>query len=129
MRAFRRYSRLLRTALLVLLVLGMVVSPVLAAVGELHAMEHAAMAANDSAHDHVGLADSDPHDHHGSEVDPDHATGRHGVMHQAASVLVTLPATALDISMQSADESFLPEFGRSHLPADSPSLPYRPPIA
>lgn len=129
MRAFRRYCRLLRTALLVLLVLGMVVSPVLAAVGELHAMEHAAVTASDGAHDHAHAADSDHHDHHGDPVDPDHATGGHGLMHQAGSVSVTLPDAAFTISMQSSSEPLLPGFGRSHLPGDSPSLPFRPPIA
>ena len=129
MRAFRRYSLLPRTALLVLLVLGMAIGPILAAVGELHDMEHAAMASSDGAHDHDRSSDSDHHDHHGGEPDPDHATGGHGLMHLAGSVSVTLPDAQLHISMQSASEPLLPEFGRFLLPGDSPSLPFRPPIA
>lgn len=129
MRAFRRPSRFLRIALRVLLVLGMAVNPTLAAVGELHGMEHAAMAANDDTHDHAHSAESGHHDHHDGEVDPDHAVGGHGLMHQAGSVSVTLPDAALDISMQAVSGSLLPEFGRFHLPGDSPDLPFRPPIA
>ena len=129
MLAFRRYRRLLRTSLLVLLVLGMVVSPVLAAVGEVHDMEHAAMADRHDAHDHAHATDSNHHDHRDGAVDPDHATGGHGLMHQAGGVSVTLPDATLAISMQLASEPLLPELGRSRLPGDSPSLPFRPPIA
>lgn len=129
MRAFRRPRCFLRIALRVLLVLGMAVSPVLAAVGELHGLEHASMASADDAHDHAHSADASPHDHHGGGVDPDHATGGHGLMHQAGSVSVALPDATLDISTQAASGPLLPELGRFHLPGDSPDLPFRPPIA
>lgn len=137
MHAFRRHCRRLRSALLVVLVLGMVVGPTLAAVGELHAIQHAAMAAGD-AHGHPHAAHGghgghgDQHHHHPGDAsggDPGHATGGHGLMHQSASLTVTMPDEPLAVSDVALCEPLLPEFRRLHLPGDSPSLPFRPPIA
>ena len=133
MSALLRHCRRLRTALLVLLVLGMVVSPTLAAVGELHGVEHAVAAASDDAHGHTHSADNDHHHHHhdhdGDGSDPEHATGGHGLMHQGASMSVTMPDEPLALSVVALGEPLLPEFRRLHLPGDSPTLPFRPPIA
>lgn len=130
MPALRRHCRRLRTALLVLLVLGMVISPTLAAVGELHAMEHAA-AANDHAHGHAHSADNDHHrqDHDGDRPNPEHAAGGHGLMHQSASPSVTIPDEPVTVSRVALCEPLLPELRRRHLPGDPPDLPFRPPIA
>lgn len=129
MRVFRRNLRFPGTALRVLLMLGMVVNPVLAAVGELHGMEHAAMASGDDVHDHAHASDSQPHDHHGGGDDSDHASGGHGLLHQTGSAADPLPDATLDISVRAASGPLLPDSGRSHLPGDSPDLPFRPPIA
>jgi hypothetical protein len=129
MRAFRRKFRFPGIALRLLLALGMVVNPVLAAVGELHGMEHAAMASAEDMHDHAHGSDSQPQDHHGGGDDSDHASGGHGLLHQAGSASDPLPDIALGISVASASGPLLPESGRSHLPGDSPDLPFRPPIA
>ena len=124
-----RYRRLLRPAFLALLVLGMVISPTLAGVSELHDMEHAAEGAGHGAHVHMH-SDSG---HHGpvdpDEADPEHASGAHGLLHQAGSVSVTLPQAAVDISVLPMAGPLLTEFSRSHLPGDSPTNPFRPPIA
>jgi hypothetical protein len=131
MRAFRRNLRLPGTALRVLLMLGMVVNPVLAAVGELHGMEHASLAAGGEAHDHDHAHTShiQPHDHRGGGDDPDHATGGHGLLHQVVGGTDPLPDSPLRISMQPACGLHLPECSRCQLPGDSPDLPFRPPIA
>ncbi|MFP5373942.1 MAG: hypothetical protein ACLGHW_03460 [Gammaproteobacteria bacterium] len=129
MRALRRNFRFTGIALRLLLALGMVVNPVLAAVGELHGMEHAAMASAEDMHEHAHASDSQPHDHHGGGDDSDHASGGHGLLHQVGSASDPLPDIALDISVQSASGPLLPESGQSHLPGDSPNLPFRPPIA
>jgi hypothetical protein len=132
----RRHQCLSRTILLVLLMLGVMISPVLAVVGELHGIEHAAMAAGDGAHEHDHDHDHGhrhtaafdrPH-HHG-EADPDHVSGAHGLMHQTVNVTVTMPDMSLAVSFQSAREPRLPEFSRIHPPSDFPNLPFRPPIA
>ena len=130
MSALLRRCRRMRTALLVLLVLGMVISPTLAAVGEVHRVEHAA-AASDDAHGHTHSADNDHHhhDHGGDGSDPEHATGSHGLMHQSASLSLTMPDEPLAVSVVALGEPLLPEFRRLHLPGDSPNLPFRPPIA
>jgi len=132
MSALRRHCRRLRTALLALLVLGMVVSPTLAAVGELHGVEHAVAAASDHAHGHTHSADNDHHDRDhdgdGDGSDPEHAAGGHGLLHQGASLSVTMPDEPLAVSEIALCEPLLPEFRRLHLPGDSPNLPFRPPI-
>lgn len=67
---------MLRTSFLVLLMLGVVVRPMLNQLSALHGVEHAALAgANDHGHDHSDDGAPTP--------DPDHATGAHGLMHQA----------------------------------------------
>lgn len=129
MRAFRRKFRFPGVALRLLLALGMVVNPVLAAVGELHGMEHAAMASGDDVHAHAHASDSQAHDHHGGGGESGHASGGHGLLHLVGSPSDPLPDIALDIPAQSASGPLLPESGQSHLPGDSPNLPFRPPIA
>jgi hypothetical protein len=131
MSSLRRHCRRLRTALLVLLVLGMVVSPTLAAVGELHGADHALAATGDDAHGHTHPADDVHHDHGdgGDGSDPGHATGGHGLMHQGASLSVTMPDEPPAVSGVALGEPLLPEFRRLQLPGDSPNLPFRPPIA
>lgn len=128
MSSFRRTRRILRSALLTLLMLGLVINPVLAAVGELHGLEHAAMAASAGLHDHAHQEGSD-HPHPGDDADPEHASGLHGLLHQTGSVSETLPEGLSALLVQLPPEADLPEFGMSHRPGDSPNLPFRPPIA
>lgn len=115
-----RRRRLLGKAALLLLALAMLVQPMLAAVGELHAVEHGS---------HVASAHDDDHAPH-EEDDPAHALGAHALLHQstyggACAVLSAalpvpsfLPAT---VDLSGADAPGLP---RSVL-----TLPFRPPIA
>jgi hypothetical protein len=131
MSALRRHCRRLRTVL-VLLVLGMVVNPTLAAVGELHGIEHAAMADHADVHAHAHPDDPGhhhDHDRHGDGSDSGHASGGHGLMHQGGSLSVTMPEEALSVSDVALCEPLLPEFRRLHFSGDAPDLPFRPPIA
>lgn len=118
-----RLSVFLRTSLLVLLVLGVIVRPVLAHIGALHAAEHAV------------LADADGHGHthdddHDDEPGTDHTQGAHGLMHQAGSggascemmAMIVLPA------VYECDE-ILSSVDISRVPAHRFVTPFRPPIA
>jgi hypothetical protein len=131
MSALRHYRRLLRTAFLALLVLGLVVNPTLAAVGELHAIEHAAAASGHDrdGHPHSAGTDDHHHDHPSGHPDRDHATGTHGLMHQSGTASFTLPEAEVVVSGLAACGPLLPEFRRCPLPGDCPNLPFRPPIA
>lgn len=128
----RLHRRLLRTPVLVLLMLAMVIGPTLAGVGELHGVEHAAEAASDADHGH---SHSGGH-HHGHApaepdpaADPKHASGAHGLMHQAGVVAEILPETLLVVAMPPMAAPLPPDFAWFHLPGDSPTHPFRPPIA
>ncbi len=114
--------------------LCVVSGPALAAASDLHAVEHAIEAPGDNGHGHLHLHADDHGDRHGHghdpiETDPDHATGMHGFLHHASSVTVALPDVALNVLQPTASEAVLPEFARLHLPGDSPTHPFRPPIA
>lgn len=128
MSSCRRIRRILRSAVLVLLMLGMVINPALAAVSELHGLEHAAMAASEGTHEHAH-PDGSHHHHPGDDVDPEHTSGLHGLMHQTGSLAETLPEGLSTMLVQLPPEADLPESGMSHRPGDSPNLPFRPPIA
>lgn len=133
MQAIHRHRRSLRALLVALLVLGMVITPALAAAGEVHDIEHAAADADGIGHTHS--ADSDhhqhPHDHDGRDggTDPDHAAGAHGLMHQTSSVSIALPEAILGISTVSSCAQLAPECPGLPALRDRPDLPFRPPIA
>lgn len=113
---------LLRTSLLALLVLGMVVRPALNLVGELHAVEHAAFAqAGDHGHDLPDDRDSTP--------GPDHATGAHGLMHQADTGTSAVLWTTWVLPPASPPASVLPMPDSTAVRPQQPSSPFRPPIA
>lgn len=128
-----RTRRLLRAALTALLVLGMVIGPTLAVASGLHGIEHAALAAHGTGHGHGHAGDAGHHHHaddpSADEADPEHATGAHGLLHQTGSVSVALPHAVLSVCAPAACAPQLPELRRPSLPGDSPTLPFRPPIA
>lgn len=131
MRLTLRHRRRLRLALMVLLMLAMVVSPMLAAVSGVHDVEHAVAAASEDAHGHAHSA-TDDHQHHGQDgagLDPDHASGAHALMHLSPCGSVSMPNDTWALLEIELDEPLLPEFGRLYLPGDSVTLPFRPPIA
>lgn len=128
-----RTRRLLRAALTALLVLGMVIGPTLAVASGLHGIEHAALAAHGDGHGHGHAGDAGHHhdarDPSGDEADPEHAAGAHGLLHQTGSVSVALPHAMPALTAPTAGAPRLPELRRPCLPGDSPTLPFRPPIA
>lgn len=113
---------ILRTSFLVLLMLGVMVRPMINQLSALHDVDHATLAgANDHGHDHPD--DSNP------TTDPDHATGAHGLMHQADTgtsaniwtAWVAPPVIPVDAKLPMADLA-------STRPQQLTS-PFRPPIA
>lgn len=125
-----RQPRLFRTVLLVLLALGVVVKPTLAALGELHDAEHAVQAiAHGHYHDHDHGHDGDPSPHPPQPGDLDHAQGAHGLLHVLSTVSVALPDTIARLAAAPTAALPLPDIEAPRLPGDAPSLPFRPSIA
>jgi hypothetical protein len=120
MRLWLRRRPLLAKAVLLLLAIAVLVQPVLAGVGELHAVEHGT---------HEATAHDDDHAPH-EEDDPAHALGAHALLHQAASAGASdvfpcaLPMPAfllLTVDLPGADVLGAPKAVIT--------LPFRPPIA
>lgn len=123
-----RHLGLFRTALLVLLALGIAVQPVLGAVSELHGAEHAAMADMAPDHGHAHADDAD-HGHDGDTTDPNHVKGTHVLLHLDAGLAFALPDAFVRVPARIPDTLGLPEGVPEDLPVSAPHLPFRPPIA
>lgn len=107
--------KLLRAAMLALLVLGIMVRPMLEMIGELHAVEHAAL-----------IGDNDPQ---GNQLDPDHTMGTHGLLHQSSgNADSTLPAP-LSLTAPPSTPVVLPVHTARAPGGAYITLPFRPPIA
>ncbi len=129
-----RLSKFLRTSFLALLVLGLMIQPLLAQLGELHAAEHAMLVATD-AHGHDHDADSD-HDAYIDSEDgrnpdqDDHATGAHGLMHQSGGfTTLTGLVSSMSVPKLYARMPDLPIPDAIGVRNAVPSSPFRPPIA
>lgn len=127
MQHLRRHRRLLHIALLVMVALGVLLQPVLGALGDLHALEHAAaMQSHDHGHSHLAGHEA-PHDGEDALGDP---IGDHGLLHQggfAMSMALIEPVFQL-LPPILMDE----RLDRSHAPGPPITrltLPFRPPIA
>lgn len=113
---------ILRTSFLVLLMLGVMIRPMINQFSALHDVEHATLTgANDHGHDHPDELDPTP--------DPDHATGAHGLMHQAdtgssANIWTTWIAPPV---MPVASNVTLSDLASTM--AQRLTSPFRPPIA
>ena len=118
-----RLFALLRMSMLVLLMLGIVGRPLLNEIAKLHAIEHAALAAESHAHAHDDPTMPDP------DPDPDHSQGGHALMHQADfSASSSLPpsiATRIAMPLSSA----VPVLQLGEFPQRPAGSPFRPPIA
>lgn len=119
MRLWLRHRPLLANAALLLLALALVVQPVLAAVGELHAVGHAT---------HTVSTDGDGHA--SDEDDPAHASGAHALLHQA------VPGGACDVLPTASPGPVVgcltvepPLTDPQARPTMLLTLPFRPPIA
>ena len=121
-----RLPRLLRASCLALLVLGLMIKPVLAELGEFHAAEHT-VAADAHGHGH----DSDGDTEGGCSPDrDDHATGAHGLMHQSGgSTTLTGLVHGMSVPRVYARMPDLPIPDAIGVPHEVPSSPFRPPIA
>lgn len=125
MHRIRRQRSLLRTALLVLVAFGMLLQPVLAALGELHEVEHAVALHSDHGHSH-----HDGHEIPDDEGDaPGDPVGSHGLLHPcgaAASMALLEPAALLAAPVGMGEPP-----DRAHASAPRSlhlTLPFRPPI-
>lgn len=123
-----RHLGLFKTALLVLLALGMVVQPVLGAISDLHGAEHAAMADVASDHGHAHGDDAD-HGHEGAAPGPDHVKGTHVLMHLDVGLAVALTESVVRVPAGIPESLAHPEADADGLPVATPHLPFRPPIA
>lgn len=127
----RRHVTFLRLLLVAWVACGLLIQPVLAALSELHALEHATALDSDHHHDHVGGDDravtlqaspdgETPHD----------LTGLHGLLHayagMSAVAVLDLPTLECACLNGSDPPSATPDRGRF---ASHPSFPFRPPIA
>lgn len=126
MQRLRRPLRALHAALLVLVALGVLLQPVLGALGELHGLEHAAALQSEHGHTHLE-GHGEPHDGDDAHGEP---VGEHGLLHQGgfATCMARIePGFLLPAPIRVGDPS-----ARSHAPGPPPSrltLPFRPPIA
>ena len=111
---------LLQACAFALLLLGLLCEPILDFVGELHAVEHAALAS------HVG----DHGDDHGNNGEEEgHAVGGHGLMHQYSGGAGSIPPVHPVIAMGLIPSATLPAVEASPPIGSILTLPFRPPIA
>ena len=119
-----RHRSFLQACAFALLLLGVVCKPVLAFVGELHAVEHAALAGH--ADDH----DSGHGDDHGNDgEDPGHALGGHGLLHQCSGGTGSIPSLHPLLILTVVPATVLPPVDASPPARPTLTLPFRPPIA
>lgn len=115
-----RHRRYIRLGLFVLMLLSVVVRPVVIQLGELHAFEHDVAAAADHGHSHGAAT--------GDNVDPKHASGVHGILHQAdVSFAGNLLSPHLNLTPISPASVVL-GLGLVGEPSGHLSSPFRPPI-
>lgn len=115
-----------RPALLLLLMFGLIVTPILDQLGDLHGAEHAAAQALEHGHAHASVGVSG-HEHPG-ERESDHRDGSHGLLHLSTGIIVALPDAPLRVVLQPVGGVWLPIPIAPALPGDPSSLPFRPPI-
>jgi hypothetical protein len=142
MSRIRSHLRVLRPALLALLVFGLILTPILGQLGAIHDVEHAVLAGSgeDDVDHHRARAHAHGHHHDhgpdrsstdagGDEDGSNHADGSHGLLHLSTGVTVALPDASLEWFPSQAVDDALPIPAAPRLPGDRSSLPFRPPIA
>lgn len=121
----RRYRSLLHYALLLVVALGVMLQPVLGAMGDLHDVEHTVATQSDHGHAH-----HDGHDDPVGEKDPSgDPVGAHNLVHKAgfATSMVILDSTERFLFVVSDRDP--PACFTSVGPPIAPlTLPFRPPI-
>lgn len=126
MMSLRRHRSLLRTALLVLVALGVLMQPILTSLSELHGLEHAVAVHSDHGHSHHDGHDDPPAD----DDAPGDPIGLHGLMHTCnVAASMTFPEAGLLVTAYVA-ASDPPDRAHPFGPPDTHlTLPFRPPIA
>lgn len=115
-----RHRSFLQGCAFALLLFGLVCKPVLGFVGELHAIEHAALA---------GHADDHGNDHGDDGEDPGHAFGAHGLLHQCSGGAGSIPPLHPMLVLAPMPAAILPAVEASPPARPTLTLPFRPPIA
>ncbi|HUG72061.1 MAG TPA: hypothetical protein VMK82_01435 [Steroidobacteraceae bacterium] len=125
MQRIRPHRRFLHAALLLLVAFGVLLQPILGALGGLHELEHAVAAQSDHGHSHL-----EGHDEPAGGEDPyGDPVGAHDLLHHggfAASMALLDPASMIFLTILVGDHP-----GRDHAsgpPALRLTLPFRPPI-
>lgn len=126
MQRIRPHRRFLHAALMVLVAFGVLLQPILGAIGALHELEHAVAIHSDHGHSHL-----DGHDTPAGGDDPaGDPIGAHNLLHQGgfvASMALLDPASLFFSPILVGDPP-----DRDHAagpPALRQTLPFRPPIA
>ena len=129
MRSQSRHSKLLRLLWVAATVCGLLLQPVLAALGDLHAIEHATAVGSDHGHDHGHDHDHPPAAPSGDDTHQE-ASGLHGLLHahagMSAAALLDLPFFNGNCPRGSGPLLVMADSGPAAL---YPSSPFRPPIA
>lgn len=125
----RHPSRLLRVLLLACVVAGLALQPVIAALGDLHELEHRSVIEDGHGHAH-GL---DGHHHHAEEpADGDGSHGvsvLHGLLHSCSGASATALFDPPTVICPNAPKSDPPRVAPDRGPiASHPTSPFRPPI-
>ena len=122
----RRHRSVLRTALLVLLAFGLLVQPVLKALGELHDVEHAVAMQSDHGHPHHDGHEMPP----GDDEAPGDAFGLHGLLHMCAPAAPMAPCEMAGVPAPLVATGDPPDGAdASGAPTSRMTSPFRPPIA
>lgn len=115
-----RHRSLLQVCAIALLLFGLVCKPVLDLVGELHALEHAAL---------VDQADAPGNDHEENGEEGDHMLGGHGLLHQGGGGAGWIPFAYPVLVLAAQPATGIPVIDTSPPASSTLTSPFRPPIA
>lgn len=128
MRCQNRHSKLLRLLWVAATVCGLLLQPVLAALGDLHSIEHATVVGGDLGHEHGHEHDHPPVAAPDGDT-PQELSGLHGLLHghagMSAPALLDVPFFVGDGPRGNDSPLAMPDSGPVAL---YPSSPFRPPI-
>lgn len=126
MQRIRPHRRFLHAALMLLVAFGVLLQPILGALGELHELEHAVATHSDHGHSHL-----DGHDEPAGGDDPSgDPIGAHELLHQGGpagsmALLGVAPPFFAQVLVREPPDRDHP----SGFPGLRLTLPFRPPIA
>lgn len=120
-----RILSLLRTGLLVLVALGLLSQPVVAAISQMHTFAHPEIIDAPAAHAHD---EAQPDNSHDEGEQPSHTDGSHGLMHQTSGGAFDRGLVRLELPASSGGEILVPAIDDSVRVTTCLTSPFRPPI-